>query len=1759
MQRRLQAAQVFSQLGLKERVKESLAPLQAYAKQLSDPKKMAGLSFNLAQLYQGAGMTSEANAALQAIVDLGGPSAAPEYRELGTLARGVQQLNRGEVKEARETFAGIPQNPVAQTFLVSLQEGARKNRFAMAVGVLRSVSLNFLERGKESTFGGFSKEEYESLSRDTLGAWDEVQKLLIGGDAANIDEAIADVQASGRFPGFRTGFSTNYGVDPHEKDTSEFHVASSVRDFLAALDNPATGDLDLAKSALELGSRLEADGYYSAAGGIYSFMGKDPLVQADAKARLDSLPASIKVRTGIGIAWNVISFAAGPAGIIGANSTSSAGGGDYVENVAMALVPFGIARAFAVGAEAIYVAKTASLIRNPMLFKAGGFLVGKTAEAAGFTLGNMAMLSLLKGRSDQWTWGHFGKEFGTMLVTFMLLHGAGAALQGLGRSSKGAVARAEADLARALESGSGVSSAVSRLRLARGVESVSTSGITAWGVRVSAFTGSDYFNEAIGLKDPEPGIPFGVRLFSSAVMDAQMIVAGKSIDALSGGRLGKLEKATQEKYFEHQVGYETERLLPLVEGLGLDAKSPAGRQVLQGLLTARLNGESLVDLQGRTSPEERAAYEKAVSEHWGLDPKSAEGQQALAQLLGYGQSHPFAAGGRPLSAAEVVELTGKLDAEGSRLLLAAGIERGPHFESLRRGLLGFALQTGMEVSQLGVYAKQATALKAPLRGLAEQLLGQDGAKTPEGQNLMGELAVYAMLRASAPEKLAETLEGLGNKEWGADVRAELRGRAEALFGKGGEETPSGREWMTRLFLRGLYGSEQPSEILPALQAGVEAGRELASLADVASLARPKERLALAIWALERGVDAEVLKGTTTMVLKGQIEFRVEQGRIRVFEVPKEQQAAKASEVRDRLPELPSELLREDRAATARAGEEILPVTEDMIVSDEPKVADSDATKPGKKIKPIETTVAGKRKTVEALAARKGMTSKPSAEVPIVLDAKEGMTVLPRVEGPIPDVELRVGEERLKLSFEAGDVIPLEEKAGKLNFGAEVKEAKGEIAVLRNEHGELAFYFRTVGEAKGQELQPGDKLRVGDVEFLWEGPQNRPKPELKSVPLEPTKNEGLPKADKPPTLQGKIGLSETEISAHAFLDFYFGEEGSIKTLDAFVARSQGSERNSWVDAAVDFRRTLGSFQTKVAEYDALEKDFDLHRANFLDAKGKDPEKAKESAHLAEEALKARGELELEIARDLKALTKEPYNQLELQYNARVSKAEKEAIPLDFALAAAEVEAAIASRGTDEKQALHYQLVFTPLGEISENHYDYEFNRLPLGELAHAEVHVTRWEVAERTLQQMVDEGVLKPEQLPDFEALRAGGAKEFEVSAEIPGSGKMRVVFHFEGKVEEPSGATPSEGGKSGGLGLTGALLGLTTLLTPEIARASDGAAGGGDASLLPWVLGVGAALLTAAGGAYLWAKARPESKTSEQDGDALRKRRSSAADKISESKPLTQGPVKIPTGKGVGGDLLSFLGDRPSLVDRAPVPGIDRKEMRRLESIFEKGGDLMEMELPDGSKLTRLVELVTGAATMNAMPVGEEVVQFFKQWKKENGFRPVDALTARRAWKELNQRAKKAGIQIEFGGPTVKGRAIDPKELQEKIDYQGAPIAYLNELMKLLPDSMLNNPRLKHLYLDTGRQGAGELSWPSAVRAVISRRCFSMKSGTPRPSDINRERRVIRRFRAGFETRWPSRLKFFLAKKRCSAWTGPWARRIGRPIKPGPSPSFSPS
>ncbi|HKX12512.1 MAG TPA: FHA domain-containing protein, partial [bacterium] len=186
------------------------------------------------------------------------------------------------------------------------------------------------------------------------------------------------------------------------------------------------------------------------------------------------------------------------------------------------------------------------------------------------------------------------------------------------------------------------------------------------------------------------------------------------------------------------------------------------------------------------------------------------------------------------------------------------------------------------------------------------------------------------------------------------------------------------------------------------------------------------------------------------------------------------------------------------------------------------------------------------------------------------------------------------------------------------------------------------------------------------------------------------------------------------------------------------------------------------------------------------------------------------------------------------------------------------------------------------------------------------------------------------------------------------------------------------------------------------------------------------------------------------------------------------GKLELDASQGLGADLASFLGDRVYLSEQVELPGIKmtpaiRAELKHAEKVFEHGG--MVFELQPGKLM--FMERTSGAETMNAKPASPQVAKFYEVWKASRSFQPVDAATAKAAYTELKARTDRLGIKLFLEDQQSRGFRSD---LEGDIKHHGGALVYLNQLMKLLPDSMLANIHLKQIHLSVPRQGAGLLS-----------------------------------------------------------------------------------
>ncbi|MFO1464511.1 MAG: hypothetical protein U1F66_12125, partial [bacterium] len=913
----LQAAQIFSRLGLPGRVNEVIAPLRTYSDGLTGPEgaaRRASLMLTISQIYSSAGMETETRDTLQAIVALGGADAPRELREAATLARGMIEMQGGNLREAATIFAELPENALAQTFLANIHSGLRGMRVAQTVAVLRAISLNFIERGRANG------ENMDAVERDTIAGWDEVQRYLISGECATIEDAMRRMAETGRFRHFTSG-------------SSEFHVGSSISYFLSRVDNPGLSDADFAEACFELAGRLRGDDYMMGAGGIYQVLESDPRYRTRAHEALEGIPAEARLHGALDVARLLLAMRAGPAGLMGISMTSSASPGDVVENLAMAVVPFAAARGAAITAEGLFVARatggTMRLVRGAeglsVVVEAGatttrgirlaGFGIRAGTESLVFTTSSMALHSLLTGSTANWTLANFGREFGSMLLTFGLCHGISMATEGLGRLA------ARSDTLRRAGASVELGTAALRPGAARAVSVLGYAGT------ITGMAGLEYLNEALGLHPSEGHVPFWIRLLNSAVMDAQMRVAGSGIDAVSGGRIGTLERSVHSAYAVHD-------LMPALDRLGLSRRTASGELpaesavVLRAMLARVARGESPGAIAESIDATSRRAFEGAIRDGLGVDPASAEGRQWMALLFNYVHGGERSVADIRTIMGRLPEIMSAMDRVATSAVGELGF-RGRMAESVRSALIAEALQRGWTAAQFSEFSAHSGEIGDRLRSIVNGTLGPRGSRSAEGQALMARLLLRALSGAESPAQIFDRLSAL------AEAAPQLHTHLESGLDGLGDLSPAVRRRLSALLL--LHASEEGGDNAGAIVAVVEAfSRDAARLATVIDRLRDMHtyggagsREALLAWAITEGLTPGALEGIARRVEEGRALLTIERGRVSVTNVAAERREAARDAVARNLREA------SERSRTADAEREPAPLA---AAADRPALA-----------------------------------------------------------------------------------------------------------------------------------------------------------------------------------------------------------------------------------------------------------------------------------------------------------------------------------------------------------------------------------------------------------------------------------------------------------------------------------------------------------------------------------------------------------------------------------------------------------------------------------------------------------------------------------------------------------------------------------------------------------------------------------------------------------------------------------------------------
>lgn len=841
-----QAARLFLQLGLTHRISEAMDPVVKRAEQNSDLTQKVELLFSVASFYQQSNLQEKASSIFLKIEAL--ENTSPELKEVIIFTRGMRHLNEGHLDDAKQVFKSIPNHPQAKALLENIEKGQKQHRAQLQLQILRTVLTSYYH----------GKPQAEQIEKSL----NEISKQVLSGKSS-VYEA-----ARHHFFGFMVETGPGWTLNGYLGSSSEM------------------SDQKFAESTYHLAGLLLKDDRTQAAGQIAQLMSEDPYVGKKAKQFIEEeIPAKAKMdnifNAGHGLLY--LTPLAPAVAFVDVSSPSTIGeeGSEAhtinavkgsLFNAATALIPFGIARWARVGAEAAFLSRAGTLIESPLALKIGGFFVGTTTEAGAFTLSNMTIHSLMTGDTSNWSFKNFGKEFGSMMVTFVLLHGVNLGVQRGGRAlEKVSWLKATPEEAAKLQEAGKLRLSSEGQQLFRGA---------SWGLRVSSFTGSEYLNEALGLREHDNS-PLWMKLLSSAVTDAQMIRAGKAIDVISGGKISRIERNTHLQYKAHEflpalkkMGFEIDAS-KVLRGDRLGEPTP-GELMLQNLVQSSLR-EGHVQTP---SNETITKIQEIISEKMALELSSQEGQRELALLIHY--SMRVGEGGKPLEAKELERYFLTLEVTGSKILTDSGLNlNSPLGHKAKVSLMNLALSRSLSPEKMGEYVQHSSDLKDRLHHIVNETLGAQAVKTPEGQEMMANLLIYSIREAKSPEQISEPL--VKWTDTGSDTKDALRLIVSNLTGKTATSTSEGRKILGELIFKLIRGSENSQEILKLTQRLSDAEYDLSSLQlfKIADLQTPEKKLALLYWVMSKGVSRNNLHQIAEKIKAGELRFEYSEGELKL--------------------------------------------------------------------------------------------------------------------------------------------------------------------------------------------------------------------------------------------------------------------------------------------------------------------------------------------------------------------------------------------------------------------------------------------------------------------------------------------------------------------------------------------------------------------------------------------------------------------------------------------------------------------------------------------------------------------------------------------------------------------------------------------------------------------------------------------------------------------------------------------------------------
>ncbi|HKY61947.1 MAG TPA: FHA domain-containing protein [bacterium] len=347
-------------------------------------------------------------------------------------------------------------------------------------------------------------------------------------------------------------------------------------------------------------------------------------------------------------------------------------------------------------------------------------------------------------------------------------------------------------------------------------------------MNASAFTLGGMINQNLGFIEKD-NAPLGLVFLQNLAMDFQMMAAHKGVNALTGGRMDKLDRKLDQELY----------LAPTLAKLKIPPKSAAGKAMSGFLLH----------------------YSDAMA-----------GKR-----------------GKPLSGDELMKEVSALNESVTPLLKKNGLSQGDAFEAARTQLFIHAAKKNLSADHMTWYSERLK-IPAEMDKAASDLLPGKGYSKEVRDSMKGELLIWAMDRAGHPDNVHDNLKKL--TDLSGEMGKNLDRAVEGLMGPGALETPQGMRLRELLLGRALGAAEAPSDAARLLEGMAKQAPSLGkAMGELVSGLDPKARIAAVEWATEKGFDVAAFNHLRNEVKEGKVELKFEDGKLVAARVPEDKQAA----------------------------------------------------------------------------------------------------------------------------------------------------------------------------------------------------------------------------------------------------------------------------------------------------------------------------------------------------------------------------------------------------------------------------------------------------------------------------------------------------------------------------------------------------------------------------------------------------------------------------------------------------------------------------------------------------------------------------------------------------------------------------------------------------------------------------------------------------------------------------------------------------